>query len=113
MQRFPDNILTGNPLRGMFIDHLMTLPSSFPHFPRDFGSKHLMHMFPAGRTVGNAYGFALGMHCKDMENAMEAIRAPHSDGKSFQCSHLPLVMLWLPGGYTADIYRPSASRSST
>jgi len=83
MQRFPDNILTGNPLRGMFIDHLMTLPSSFPHFPRDFGSKHLMHMFPAGRTVGNAYGFALGMHCKDMENAMEAIRAPHSDGKSF------------------------------
>jgi hypothetical protein len=39
-----------------------------------------MQRFPDNILTGNAYGFALGMHCKDMDNAMEAILTPHPDG---------------------------------
>ena len=34
-----------------------------------------MQRFPDNILTGKPYGFALGMHCKDMENAMDLVRA--------------------------------------
>jgi 3-hydroxyisobutyrate dehydrogenase-like beta-hydroxyacid dehydrogenase len=34
-----------------------------------------MQRFPDNILTADPYGFALGMHCKDMENAMDVVRA--------------------------------------
>ena len=50
-----------------------------------------MQRFPDNILTGNAYGFALGMHCKDMDNAMAVICAPHADGTTIDTPMLDLV----------------------
>ena len=50
-----------------------------------------MQRFPDNVLTGDAYGFALGMHCKDMENALLAIRAPHADGTPVAAPMLELT----------------------
>ena len=50
-----------------------------------------MQRFPDNILTGNAYGFALGMHCKDMNNAMEVILAPHEDGTAIETPMLDLT----------------------
>ena len=47
--------------------------------------------FPDNILTGDPYGFALGLHCKDMENAMRAIRAPHADGTPVTAPMLELA----------------------
>ena len=50
-----------------------------------------MQRFPDNICTGDPYGFALGMHCKDMENAMALIRAPHPDGAATTAPMLELA----------------------
>mmetsp|Transcript_50722 Transcript_50722/g.84077 ORF Transcript_50722/g.84077 Transcript_50722/m.84077 type:complete len:121 (+) Transcript_50722:614-976(+) len=50
-----------------------------------------MQRFPENILTGEAYGFALGHHCKDMENAMRAIRAPLADGTPVSAPMLELT----------------------
>jgi 3-hydroxyisobutyrate dehydrogenase len=50
-----------------------------------------MQRFPDNILTGDAYGFALGLHCKDMENAMRLIRAPHEDGTPVTAPMLELT----------------------
>lgn len=50
-----------------------------------------MQRFPDNILTGNAYGFALGMHCKDMDNAMAVICSPHADGTTIDTPMLDLA----------------------
>jgi len=43
-----------------------------------------MQRFPDNVTTGKPYGFALGMHCKDMDNALRASRMPAADAADDQ-----------------------------
>ena len=50
-----------------------------------------MQRFPDNILTGDPYGFALGMHCKDMENAMRVVREPHTDGTAVTAPMLELT----------------------
>lgn len=41
-----------------------------------------MQRFPDNVTTGKPYGFALGMHCKDMDNALRAVQRPAPDASA-------------------------------
>ena len=56
-----------------------------------------MQRFPDNILTGNAYGFALGMHCKDMDNAMEVILSPHADGTPIDTPMLDLTRSLMNG----------------
>ena len=51
-----------------------------------------MQRFPDNILTGDAYGFALAMHCKDLENALRAIREPRAtDGAPVAAPMLELT----------------------
>jgi 3-hydroxyisobutyrate dehydrogenase len=53
-----------------------------------------MQRFPDNILTGKPYGFALGMHCKDMENAMDL--ASSTAIRLFVWSFLPLLLSGRP-----------------
>jgi len=72
-----------------------------------------MQRFPENILTGDPYGFALDMHCKDMENALRAIREPHADGTHVSAPMLELARCLMNSAreqYGADVDHTETSQ---
>lgn len=86
------HMLTASEALAAVARHGVDVPSALQAINGSSGRSWVtMQRFPDNILTGNAYGFALGLHCKDMENAMRVIRMPHADGTPVSAPMLELA----------------------
>jgi 3-hydroxyisobutyrate dehydrogenase len=108
------NMLSASEGLAAIARHGVDVPSALEAINGSSGRSWVtMQRFPENILTGDAYGFALGMHCKDMENALRAIREPHADGTNVAAPMLELARCLMNSAreqYGADVDHTETSR---